>query len=98
MLVRPLSSYRVLELMMGTFYDQSPIPDETFTMDNPSLSQIALSWGVRTTLAHHWRVAASYMVIWYLQRDVTTSETSPPTNARGKGIAHIPGLELEYVF
>jgi len=97
-LLRPLTRYRGLELMLGTFFDQSPIPDETFTMDNPSLSQIALSMGARALFAGHWRVAASYMVIWYLERDVTTSETSPPTNARGRGLAHLPGIELEYVF
>jgi len=98
LLVRPLSRYRPLELMLGTFYDHSPIPDETFTLDNPSLSQFALSWGARTTLWDHWRVAVSYMLIWYLERVVTTSETSPPTNVKGRGVAHIPGFELEYVF
>jgi len=97
-LVRPLSRFRGLELMAGGFYDQSPIPDETFTLDNPSLSQLAANLGVRVLLGGHWRLAGSYMVIWYLERDVTTSETSPPTNAMGRGIAHIPGIELEYVF
>jgi len=97
-LVRPMTTYRDLELMMGMFYDHSPIPDETFTLDNPALSQIAASWGVRTRLWERFRVGATYMVIWYLERDVTNSETSPPTNARGRGIAHLPGIDLEYVF
>ncbi|MCA9670532.1 MAG: outer membrane protein transport protein [Myxococcales bacterium] len=98
-LVRPLPTRRPdLELMAGVSYDKSPIPDETFTLDNPSLDLIQIGSGVRMTLFRHWRVALTYMVLVYLQRDVTTSQTSPPTNARGRGVAHLPGVEVEYLF
>jgi long-subunit fatty acid transport protein len=96
-LVRPFRRLPTLELMAGVSYDQSPIPDETFTLDNPSLSQVLSSIGVRWLVGRHWRLCATYMVDVYLERDVKTSQTSPPTNARGRGLAHLPGLELEYI-
>jgi len=97
-LVRPLARRPELELMLGLMYDQSPIPDETFTLDNPSLSQLGGSLGARMVLYDRWRVALSYILLFYLERDVRTSQTSPPTNVRGSGVAHIPGVEVEYLF
>lgn len=97
-LFRPLKRFKAWELMMGGFYDHSPIPDETFTLDNPSLTMVAFSVGTRILVAKHWRLSASYMIQVFLPRDITTSTTSPPTNAQGQGINHLPGLEVEYIF
>ncbi len=97
-LFRPLRGRRDLELMLGLAYDQSPVPDEYFSLDNPALSQAILSAGARWQVTDHWRVMAAYMAIFYLERDITTSLTSPPTNVRGRGFNHIPSVEVEYLF
>jgi long-subunit fatty acid transport protein len=97
-LVRPWRRRPDLELMAGASFDRSPIPNETFTLDNPSLSLVQTGIGARWTVARRWRLAASYMLFFYLGRNVTTSQTWPPTNAKGRGIAHLPGLEAEVVF
>ena len=64
-------------------------------MDNPAMSQFIASTGLRWRINEHFRLAAAYMLLVYLERDITTSETSPPTNVRGSGLNHIPSLELE---
>ena len=97
-LVRPLKNHQQLELMAGISFDKSPAPDETWTLDNPSLDQLVISAGARYKLGERWRFAATYMVDFYLERDVTTSENWPPSNGRGYGVAHYPGLEAEYIF
>ncbi len=98
LLFRPFRSQPGLELMAGIGYDQSPVPDESFSLDNPSLSQIVASAGIRWQVHRYVRLTAAYMLLVYLERDITTSETSPPTNVRGEGLNHIPSLELEVAF
>lgn len=95
-LVRPWRTLRGLEVMAGAGYDQSPIPDDTLTIDNPSLSQIKVSSGVRWRIDPHWRVSATYMLVLYLRRDITTSQVNPPNNIRGAGVSHSPALAVTY--
>ena len=97
-LFRPIPKYRGVELMTGVAYDQSPVPNKSFSLDNPSMSQIVIGMGVRWQITGHWRASLTYMLINYLKRDVQNSQTNPPTNGRGWGRNHIPGLEVEYVF
>lgn len=97
-LVRPLGGKPALELMGGVSFDKSPVPDETFSIDNPSMNQLIFSLGVRGMIGEHWRLGAAYMMINYLGRDVRTSQTSPPTNVRISGRSHIPTLEAEYLW
>jgi len=87
-----------LELMTGISFDMSPVPDYTFSLDNPSMNLLALAAGVRGVLFEHWRVTLSYQVLFYLERHVTDSITSPPTNVQGHGLNHQPGVEVEYLF
>jgi long-subunit fatty acid transport protein len=98
LLFRPFRTQPGLELMAGIGYDQSPVPDESFSLDNPSMSQVVASAGVRWQLHRNVRMSAAYMLLVYLRRDVTSSETSPPTNVRGQGLNHIPSLEIEVAF
>jgi long-subunit fatty acid transport protein len=93
-LVRPFARLPGLELMLGTGYDRSPIPDETLTIDNPSLSQVKFTTGVRWQIDPRWRVSATYMLVVYIPRDITTSQTRPPTNIRGAGTSHSPALAV----
>jgi long-subunit fatty acid transport protein len=101
-LFRPFSRFpcrfRTLELMAGIGYDHSPVSDESFSLDNPSMSQIVVGAGLRWPISDHVRIGLAYMLLVYLRRDITTSETSPPTNVRGQGLNHIPSLEIEAAF
>ena len=97
-LVRPLASYRGLELMAGCGFDKSPVPDETFSIDNPSMNQLVFSFGVRALLWERLRVGAGYLIDFYLRRDITTNESNPPVNVRVQAISHIPTVDLEYWF
>ena len=95
---RPLASRPDLELMAGFIYDMSPVPDTTFSLDNPSMNYVAPACGVRMVLASRWRITLSYMLLFYLERDVTDSRTNPPTNVVGSGTNHLPGVDLEVLF
>lgn len=97
-LFRPIPKYHGLELMTGIAYDQSPVPNKSFSLDNPSMSQIVIGMGVRWQITEHWRASLTYMLINYLKRDVQNSISNPPANGYGWGRNHIPGLEVEYVF
>ena len=97
-LVRPFSRVPGLELMAGFSYDRSPIPDETFAMDNPNLNSLNFATGVRWAINERWRVCVSYMMFVYLERDIDNSETEPPSNGQGTGTAFLPALEAQYRF
>ena len=97
-LVRPIASYPNLELMAGAGYDQSPLPDETYTLDNPNLSHFKLSLGGRWRVNHHWRLSAGYLLNLYISRDITNSETSPPTNVQVSSHSHSPAAAMTYIF
>lgn len=97
-LVRPLpGASEKLELMAGIGFDKSPVPDETFSIDNPSMNQLVFSFGVRSRLGA-WQVGAAWMVINYLERDIRTSQALPPVNVMISGTSHIPTLEVSYRF
>lgn len=95
---RPFARLRGLELMAGAGYDHSPIPDETFSLDNPSNSYVKLTVGARWSIDRRWRVSASYLLGLYLPRDVRNSQTHPPMNVQGAGITHSPGIDVTYAF
>ena len=84
--------------MFGVGYDQSPMPDRTFTLDNPSLSNVKFTWGVRWQIDRHWRISACYLFNIFLERKIDDSETNPPTNIVGSGYSHSPAFDLTYVF
>lgn len=94
---RPLAAHPQLELMAGVGFDKSPVHDEYFSIDSPSMDQGFVSIGFRELLARHWRIGLSYMHTEYFGRDVTTSLTSPPTNARVDARSYLPTIELTYV-
>ena len=97
-LVRPFSRLLGLELMAGVGYDASPIPDETLTLDNPSLDHVKVTAGVRWAINRTWRLSAGYHAAIFLRTDITTSRTNPPTNVRGGGVSHSPAFSVNYTF
>lgn len=97
-LVRPWERLLSLDLMAGFGYVRSPIPDATFSLDNPLLHHYKLSTGVRWRMSAHWRFALTYKLFIYVPRDIRNSETEPPTNVKGTALAHVPHIELNYLF
>ena len=95
-LVRPFRRVPSLELMAGLSFDQSPIPDKSFTMENPSLSSWNYTGGVRFALGPHWRLTLSYLQYNYVRRSIQGSQVNPPTNGEGTGTAYLPAFEVEY--
>ena len=97
-LFRPLYNHQGLELMVGTGYDDSPIPDSTFSLENPSLAHWKVAAGVRWAINQRWSVALTYYINIFVPRDIKNSTTNPPTNVQGDGYSHSPGLEVAYRF
>ena len=80
--------YRVLptlEVMIGYQEDYTPIPDKTFTLDNPSRDQRGISIGLRWQITEDVRVGVAYVRNWFKLPDVQESIAEPPANIKGHG-------------
>jgi len=91
--------YRVipeLEFMVGYQEDYTPIPDETYTLDNPSRDQRGISFGVRWRPLPRHRFGLAIVRNWFDLVDVQTSMSTPPANAKG----HATNFEVgfDYTF
>lgn len=86
------------ELASGVFYDQSPYPDNTYTILSPDADKFGISAGA--TFRHRGlEVSAAYMRLIYQDRDVHRSILSPPANGNVHGkFANAFALELGYAF
>lgn len=83
-LVRPPLSLN-LELMTGYHYESSASPANTVEVSAPSFDLAAYHIGARWRITERLNVSAFYSHYWYIERTVTDSITSPPTNFRGGG-------------
>lgn len=89
--------YRItpeLELMMGYQHDYTPIPDETFSLENPSRTQYGISLGARWQISEDVKLGLAAVRNWFQQVDVQTSVTNPPSNAKGHGAAVELGFDI----
>ena len=86
-----------VELLAGGSYDKSPIPDKTFTLENPSLSSWNAAAGVRWRINENWRICLSHTQYFYETRQIDNSITSPLSNGKGTGTAYLPAFEVEYI-
>jgi long-subunit fatty acid transport protein len=93
-LVRPLAARPALELLLGVILDTSPVPDETFRLDSPSLDMVVPTLGLRWS-GDRWRLWAGYLLSVYLERDIRASQTRPPTNVAIGGLRHNLSLGAE---
>jgi len=98
LLVRPFPFYRNFEVMTGFGWDKTPVPDRTFSIDNPSMNQLLFTFGLRSLIGKYVRVGAAYMLINYQGRNVTDSVGNPPVNVKVGGRSHIPTVEVEVLF
>lgn len=93
--------YRVLpelELMCGFQMDFTPIPQTTYTIDNPSTNQHGISLGLRWTITDRWRVSLGYVHNWFQFINVQESVSQPPTNASGHGRNNEVAFDFSYRF
>ena len=54
--------------------------------------------GVRWRINPQVRLSAGYLLNLYVSRDITNSETSPPTNVQVSSHSHSPALAMTYTF
>jgi len=90
LLYRPLP---VLELMAGYQQDYTPIPDQTYSLDNPSRDQRGVGFGSRWQVTDRHRVGLSFVRNWFDLVDVQESTGNPPSNAKGHGANFEVGVD-----
>lgn len=90
LLYRPLES---VELMAGYQQDYTPIPDQTYSLDNPSRDQRGIGFGARWQATGRHRVGLSFVRNWFDLVDVQESTANPPANAKGHGANFEVGLD-----
>jgi long-chain fatty acid transport protein len=93
--------YRVvpsLELMIGFQMDFTPIPAQTYTLENPSTDQKGISMGLRWQIDDRWRVGIAYVRNWFNFINVQTSISQPPTNVKGHGSNNEFAFDFGYRF
>jgi long-chain fatty acid transport protein len=95
------SSWQVhprVSIGFGVGYDQSPIPNATFSLDFPSMSYVQIACGVTGDLGAGFRGTLGYLQYAYIPRVITNSQAVPPLNGRLAGWAHLPIVALEKTF
>ncbi len=93
--------YRVvpsLELMCGFQMDFTPIPQQTYTLDNPSTDQKGISLGLRWQIDDRWRVGLAFVKNWFNLVNVQESVAKPPSNAKGHGSNNEFAFDFGYRF
>ena len=85
-----------LEIMMGYQEDYTPIPDRSYSLDNPSRDQRGIAVGSRWQITPSVRVGLAFVRNWFQLVDVQTSLSTPPTNAKGYGANSEVGLDLTW--
>ena len=93
LLYRPIEP---LDIMLGYQQDYSPIPDTTFTLENPSRDQHGVSLGLRWRITPKVRIGLAFVRNWFDLVDVQTSVTNPPSNAKGHGANSELGIDLTW--
>ena len=83
-----------LEVMMGYQEDYTPIPNDTFTLDNPSRDQRGIAVGIRWQITEDLRVGVAYVRNWFKLPNVQTSIAEPPANIKGHGGNDEFGFEI----
>lgn len=89
--------YRVipsLEVMIGYQEDYTPIPNRTFTLENPSRDQRGISVGLRWQVSDRVRIGAAYIRNWFKGPNVQDSVSTPPSNGKGHGANDEWGIDV----
>lgn len=87
-----------VDLMIGYQQDYTPIPTQTYSLDNPSTDQFGISMGLRWQINDRWRVGVAYVHNWFELVNVQDSIGKPPANAKGHGDNNEIGFDFSYRF
>lgn len=82
----------------GAYLDQSPIPDKTFSVDNPTSDIRGVGFGVDHRLGANTLLSFGYLLTAYVDRDVKNSITEPKTNVKSHAILHEIAFGFDYKF
>lgn len=87
------------EFMGGVLYDESPYPNNTYTILSPDADKFGVSIGGGYHAESGVRLNLSYTRLVYEDRIVTNSILTPPANGRVLGkFTNIVGLQVGYRF
>ncbi|MBP7125029.1 outer membrane protein transport protein [Myxococcota bacterium] len=89
---------RSVDLMMGYQMDFSPIPEQTYSLDNPSTDQKGISLGLRWRVDDRWRVGLGYVHNWANLINVQRSVGKPPANGKGHAANNEFAFDFSYRF
>jgi len=84
------------EVMMGYQQDFTPIPEETFSLDNPSRDQQGISLGLRWQATENLRLGLAFVRNWFEIVDIQKSISEPPANAKGYGANTELGFDISW--
>ncbi|HUU03875.1 MAG TPA: outer membrane protein transport protein [Myxococcota bacterium] len=87
-----------LELMGGWSYDHSPAPNQTKSLESPTVNLTGFGLGARYTLFDRWRLSLTYYRYWYLKDTIDNSILVPPQNSIFSGSVDTFSVETEVVF
>jgi len=85
-----------LELLASYQQDFTPIPERTFTLDNPTRDQSGVSLVARWQVNERWRIGVACVRNWFELADVQTSLANPPANMKGHGGNTEFGFDLSW--
>jgi long-subunit fatty acid transport protein len=85
-----------VEVMFGYQEDYTPIPNKTYSLENPSRDQIGISGGIRWQALERHRFGLALIRNWFDLVDVQESLTTPPTNVKGHGSTVNLGLDYTW--
>ena len=94
-LYRPLPE---LELMTGFQMDDTPMPSNTYTLDNPTTKQYGVGLGIRWQCTDEVRLGLAMVRNWFEMLDVQTSVGTPPSNFKGHGSNFEIGFDIDWRF
>ncbi len=97
--IRLGGQYKVSEKLIvraGTYFDWSPISDDCFNPETPSLNQLGLTLGVTYKITDKFSADASLIYLYGFEKDASY----PAANFSGtyKSTVNVPGIGLSYNF
>lgn len=86
-----------LELMVGFHKDFTPIPAQTYSLDNPTTDQLGVALGARWQVKPRLRLGFSVYRNWFNLIDVQESQSVPPSNVKGHAAVTSLGFDVDWL-
>ncbi|MBN2054405.1 TonB-dependent receptor, partial [bacterium] len=87
-----------VDLMGGLQYDWSPVPEQTYSLENPTSDLWGFSFGVGYQWTAQSKVTIAYVHNEYASVNIHNSKTFPPTNGIGQGSNNELSMDWTYSF